>query len=1144
MNTTNFVRLKLYERGQETDLDIGLVGTSSVSAGTKVVNRFSETEEYLAGSLVLRNGVINCAIEDVPAGRWKPAQWKNVDGSFSVLTRFNQRHTYEPNSIVVHPRKEEVVYTLTGQPKGDFVDEAWLPLEEVDEIRIGYSYLDPDSEVERPESFVASPAKLNDKNTGPNSYLEYFDAFFDTTDPTNMAANPDGTGEVTNETRVKWIRDLSGKENHGIQINEEDAPWYIETAPGTGYLWFRINQHFKIPGLEESTDHYVALGRRGIAEFNRIQNDNERDPGCRIGIKNELLGKDWRMTGEGIAKNPVPEEEMAKAVAQLEYLNLLIPESERSPMEMMFENEHRLLKLLPGFDGKDNAYRACFKNCRIFKSGVSEWDMSEAVNTVEMFYGCQFFNDDVSAWSTGSIVSMQSMFEGAYRFDQDLSRWNTGSVTNTSYMFKNAVSFNNGGVPLLQDFISWQMSSVTNMEGMFHGAMSFNQMIHNWRMTNVINIKSMFEEARAFNQNISAWDLPNLSLAENFLYGAVSFNKDLSRICVPGILSMPTGFAEHTEIENEAGLQPQWGGCTPRMYFAEFDYTNPGNMAANPDGTGVVKHGTRVRYVEDISGNNFHARQSDVSKAPVYLEISPGVGYLVFENDHHLRVNGITDSVSRITGFVGQGSAVFGSVPGELSGAYLGINNPVTEKKWELSGEVIATTGYTPEEKQTMEQLIDQRALALTTIDVPVMHYKFANETTLQNFVSTWNIGEATDLEAMFQGASQFNVDIGNWDVSNVTNLKSFLSGCQSFAGELVTWDTSSVTDFSFMFASCHLFNSDISGWVTSSATKMVGMFTDCLLFNTDISAWDYSNVTDINNFLNGAAVFDQKMNNMNLDSAVEAWGMFRNCTAFNNGGYALVLDLENVTSLSNFFQNATSFNQMIVGCNFDNATHVDGMFAGAESFNQDISSLSATLVSVEGMFDGALSFNQSINTLDFSEVISIKRLLKGATSFNNNGEALDLVLRKCNDATEAFMDCSSFDLPIDHLEVMNVTSWKATFKNCVLFDQDFSNYRLVGKVNTTSMFEGCSLFNQDLGHWDMSEVTDADMMFASCLAFEGVGLDEWTLYEDANINYMLSNTTSLTVDLSGWNIQWNQREGILDSSNLLNFPDRLPQWY
>lgn len=70
-----------------------------------------------------------------------------------------------------------------------------------------------------------------------------------------------------------------------------------------------------------------------------------------------------------------------------------------------------------------------------------------------------------------------------------------------------------------------------------------------------------------------------------------------------------------------------------------------------------------------------------------------------------------------------------------------------------------------------------------------------------------------TDMSGLFEGQSEFNVDISNWDVSNVTTMASMFKGASSFNQDLSCWDVNNVEDMSGMFDGASAFNQDISNW-------------------------------------------------------------------------------------------------------------------------------------------------------------------------------------------------------------------------------------------------------------------------------------------------------------------------------------------
>ena len=83
----------------------------------------------------------------------------------------------------------------------------------------------------------------------------------------------------------------------------------------------------------------------------------------------------------------------------------------------------------------------------------------------------------------------------------------------------------------------------------------------------------------------------------------------------------------------------------------------------------------------------------------------------------------------------------------------------------------------------------------------------------------------ATNMEGMFQNATQFNSNLGSWNVSNVTDMSGMFFGARNFNQDIGGWDTGSVTNMSQMFNSARNFNQYIGNWNTSNVTNLYRMF-------------------------------------------------------------------------------------------------------------------------------------------------------------------------------------------------------------------------------------------------------------------------------------------------------------------------------
>lgn len=156
----------------------------------------------------------------------------------------------------------------------------------------------------------------------------------------------------------------------------------------------------------------------------------------------------------------------------------------------------------------DGAFNGC-TNLDITATDVP--NLSQVTNLQNIFRSCSSLvntNGSVCNWNTSNIVNMMNMFFNASSFNQNIGSWNVSSVNSMQSMFNGASSFN-------QNIGSWNVSNVTNTLGMFASASSFNQNISSWDVSKVTTMASMFLSATAFNQNIGSWLLRSDGLVLN-----------------------------------------------------------------------------------------------------------------------------------------------------------------------------------------------------------------------------------------------------------------------------------------------------------------------------------------------------------------------------------------------------------------------------------------------------------------------------------------------------------------------------------------------------------------------------------------------------------------------------------------------------
>src|SRR5690554_3631457 len=223
---------------------------------------------------------------------------------------------------------------------------------------------------------------------------------------------------------------------------------------------------------------------------------------------------------------------------------------------------------------------------------------------------------------------------------------------------------------------------------------------------------------------------------------------------------------------------------------------------------------------------------------------------------------------------------------------------------------------------------------------------------------------------------------------------------------------------------------------------------------------------------------FGNTFANSNLKlKSIEQWGTnqwqtmkeaFKNCVnlvinATDNP------DLSQVVSVSNMFENTTSFNQSINHWDVSQLTNLSKMFYGATSFNQSLNDWDVSnATNMSEMFEGAASFNQSLNNWDVSNVSNMTGMFKNATSFNqplNNWNISNLW-----GLPMMFEGASSFNQPLNDWDVSNLSYLYRTFANAISFNQPLNNWNVTNVTNMNNMFYGATSFNQSLASWNFNE--------------------------------------------------------------------------
>ena len=242
-------------------------------------------------------------------------------------------------------------------------------------------------------------------------------------------------------------------------------------------------------------------------------------------------------------------------------------------------------------------------------------------------------------------------------------------------------------------------------------------------------------------------------------------------------------------------------------------------------------------------------------------------------------------------------------------------------------------------------------------------------------------------------------------------------------------WDVSRVTDMSFLFQGKTQFNVNIGQWEMSQVTDAHGMFHDASSFYQNIKGWTLANNANTTGMFTGAdtwlfARVSTEMRTDTTDGPPDAWsfkacledervelGVCKRCTG-------RVLEppettLHRATRRARF-PTAAALKTAVDSCLAVDPTgvaccnsrrglrrrgdgrdgrlgrvagdgHVPACSNGKRQFNADISRWDSSVTTMYQMFRGAEAFNKDIGTWDTSSVTTMYRMFRDARAFNKD---------------------------------------------------------------------------------------------------------------------------------------------------------------
>ena len=173
----------------------------------------------------------------------------------------------------------------------------------------------------------------------------------------------------------------------------------------------------------------------------------------------------------------------------------------------------------------------------------------------------------------------------------------------------------------------------------------------------------------------------------------------------------------------------------------------------------------------------------------------------------------------------------------------------------------------------------------------------------------------------------------------------------------------------------------------------------------------------------------------------------------------------------------------------------LSNMFRGASNFN--ITATDKPMIAVGARMDGTFSY---------------------ATSFNSPLEHWDI--RNVTSLRGTFYQASNFNQPLNIWNTGSVESMNETFAEAASFNQDLSNWNTAFVTNMMGMFLNARAFNNGgnpVLNWDTRFVTDMSYMFSGAYAFNA-DIQGWYTRENTTMSWMFHNARAFDQDIGTWN--------------------------
>ena len=664
---------------------------------------------------------------------------------------------------------------------------------------------------------------------------------------------------------------------------------------------------------------------------------------------------------------------------------------------------------------------------------VSNWDMSNVVETVNTFAGCSNLCtlDFKSNTSFANIINAYRMFSNCQSMTRfDVVNLDFSNCVNTSYMFSNCYALRTISI------LNWNMSNVLDGSYMFSYCNSISHMhlgnnVYSMRFPNALNLSRMFLGSGIQNLGPHYWgphitfyapkvtnisgifsDCNAITVSANFISSVISTQAEsldasymFSNSTVQAVYNLNLGVAP---ITNAYGMfmncnsMQSLDGTTinlskaknaSRMFYQCRKLTN---LSYFPFGTIPLTNNTVFTEVEDASEMFYYCTGINNIEFRGGKLLLPNVKTTarMFAGCSNLNTIAINWNMPNLVNATNMFSAT-NVKQFDLSRANLNSLSNITNMFGRNWTSITFTNAYMPN-------------ITNFTFD-----YRDAyNVSASYVYMSNLNICNATTFEIHVGRLKEIN--LYNIKTGEITSGSDMMANCCNLlSANLASVNLSpNANSMNNMFNACYDITSIglMSNYVsTSPSVNTIGMFDQAQKLKTITPSNFFANM----NITNAPFMFQncQNVDNLiiNLESAINTARMCNNCTNLVNFTTTATPKLVNMTAM---FYRCTNLAEMPQQLDTTNVTNMRAAFFNCHKFTNILSNLNLENIvndGVYGLYWGCINLvDIDVSNYKLSKALNIGTMFTCCNNLSNN--SIQSIINMVLNATNVTIDNKNLD--------------------------------------------------------------------------------------------------------------------------------------